>query len=160
MIPNRSAAHPQSSSTAPTDTHQSTSTGVPLAPDEIAEYEQLRRLVSREQSLALLDDFAKWLFPTAAIVGTLGASFGVSSGNDLTGTGRTLFAVAVALIGVSLAFAGLARLPLPKFVYLYSRQSLAAHIDLVVLVRGVLLTLAALLFAGGLVLAGLSPLWA
>jgi hypothetical protein len=107
-----------------------------LDPDQLADYEQLRRLVSRETSLTLLDDFAKWLFPTAAIVGTLGASFGVSDANSLTGTGKTLFAVAVASVAVSLALAALARLPLPKRVYLYSRQSMASDIDRVVVVRG------------------------
>ena len=149
----------ESLSTAETDTPQSTSTGVTLDPDELADYEQLRRLVSRELSLTLLDDFAKWLFPTAAVVGTLGASFGVSGANSLTGTGRTMFAWAVAAVAVSLALAALARLPLPKRVHLYSRESMASHIDGVVVVRGGLLTAAALLFAAGLALAGLSPLF-
>ena len=158
VIPSNDPAR-RSSSTAKTDTPQSTSTGVTLDPDEFADYEQLRKLVSREQSLELLDDFAKWLFPTAAVVGTLGASFGVSDANSLTGTGRTLFAFAVAAVGLSLAFAALARLPLPKRVYLYSRQSMASHVDRVVAVRGVLLIAAAVLFSGGLVLAGLTPLF-
>ena len=158
VTPRRSASQ-ESSSSARTDTPQSTNESVLLAPDEVEAYEQLRKLVSREQSLALLDDFAKWLFPTAATVGTLGASFGVSGANSLTGTGKTMFAFAVAAVGLSLGLSALARLPLPKRVYLYSRQSMASHIDRVVVVRGVLLTLAAVLFAGGLVLAGLSPLF-
>jgi hypothetical protein len=148
-----------SSSTARTDTPQNTEEGYVLAPDELAEYEQLRKLVSREQSLTLLDDFAKWLFPTAAAVGTLGASFGASDANSLSGAGRTLFSLAVAAVGVSLALAAFARLPLRKRVYLYSRESMASHVDRVVVVRGVLLTAAAVLFSGGLVLAGLSPLF-
>ena len=149
---------PASSSSAQTDTPQSTSDAQVLAPDQLEEYAQLRQLVSREKSLVLLDDFAKWLFPTAAVVGTLGASFGVSGANSLTGTGRTVFAIAVVLVAVSLAFAATARLPLPKRVYLYSRESMASHVDRVVLVRGALLAIAAALFAGGLVLAGLAPL--
>lgn len=112
-----------------------------------------------EQSLALLDDFAKWLFPTAAVVGTLGVSFGVSSANSLSGVGRWLFAIAVAAVGVSLALAALARLPLPKRVNLYSRQDLASHIERVVMLRGGLLIAAAGFFAIALVLAGLSPLF-
>ena len=58
-------------------------------------------LVSREQSLQLLDDFAKWLFPTAAVVGTLGASFAVSDANSLTGVGRNMFALALAALGLA-----------------------------------------------------------
>lgn len=129
-----------------------------LSPEEIADYEQLRRLVSPETSLALLDDFAKWLFVIAAIVGTLGVSFEVSGANRLVGTGETLFAVAVAAVGVSLALIALARLPLSRGVNRYSNVSLAKHVAHVTMVRGRLLTVAAVLFAVGLVLAGLSPL--
>lgn len=141
------------------DTPPSTSTGVMLDPDELADYERLRKLVSREQSLALLDDFAKWLFATAAVVGTIGASFGVSDANALIGKGRTLFAWAVAAVAASLALAAFARLPLPKRVHLYSRESMAAHVDRVVVIRGRLLIVAAVLFAGGLALAGVAPLF-
>jgi hypothetical protein len=95
-------------------------TGTPSEPksvvldaDEIADYEELRSLVSPEKSLALLDDFAKWLFAVAAVVGKLGASFGISNANDLKGAGRTTFAWAVAAVGGSLALAAFTRLPLP-----------------------------------------------
>lgn len=138
---------------APPDTEP-----VLLGDDEIADYEQLRSLVSPEKSLALLDNFAKWLFVVAAAVGTLGASFGVSSANDLGGTGRRMFAWAVAAVGLSLALAAFARLPLPIRVNRYSDKSLASAVGLVVIVRGALLFVAAALFASGLVLAGLSPL--
>jgi hypothetical protein len=130
-----------------------------LAPDELADYEQLRNLVSPEKSLALLDDFAKWLFAIAAVVGTLGTSFGVSNANDLTGAGRRLFAWAVACIGVSLALAALARLPVPRRVNRYSPPSLEAHTSFAVKLRGGLLLAAGVLFAGALILAGLSPLF-
>lgn len=149
--------HPESSSTAQTGTPQNTEAA--LDKDEVAEYEQLRKLVSREQSLAQLDDFAKWLFPTSAVVGTLGASFGVSGANSLTGTGRALFGWAVGCVAASLALSALARMPLRGCVYIFSRESLASHVDRVVSIRGVLLTVAGILFASGLLLAGLSPLF-
>ena len=129
-----------------------------LSAEELADYKQLRSLVSPEKSLALLDDFAKWLFAIAAVVGTLGTGFGVSSANDLTGSGKRMFAWAVAAVGVSLALAALARLPLGIRVNRYSDVSLANHVSRVVRARGILLTAAALLFATGLVLAGCSPL--
>jgi hypothetical protein len=135
------------------------SSGEVLSAEEIADYEQLRSLVSPEKSLALLDDFAKWLFASAAVVGTLGASFGVSHANTLTGTGKRMFAWAVALVGVSLALAALARLPLRIRVNRYSDVSLAARVAWLTKVRGGLLFFAALLFAAGLILAGLSPLF-
>jgi hypothetical protein len=134
-------------------------TGEVLSAEEIADYAQLRNLVSPEKSLALLDDFAKWLFATAAVVGTLGASFGVSSANTLTGEGKRMFAYAVACIGVSLGLAALARLPLRIRVNRYSDVSLAARVATLTKRRGRLLFLAALLFAAALILAGLSPLF-
>jgi hypothetical protein len=130
-----------------------------LSAEEIADYEQLRKLVSPEQSLAVLDDFAKWLFVIAATFGALGTSFGVSNANDLTGTGRKMFAWAVASVGVSLALAALARLPVRRRVNRYSDVSLQAHVAFAVSLRGGLLLCAGLLFAAALVVAGLSPLF-
>jgi hypothetical protein len=152
---------PQSPSSSParTDSPPDTEAAEVLDEDEIADYEQLRTLVSPAKSLELLDDFAKWLFVTAAIVGTLGASFGVARDDDLTGTGKRMFSWAVALVGISLALAAMARLPLPRRVNRYSDVSLREHVAFVLKVRGVLLFLAALLFASALVLAGLAPLF-
>ncbi len=150
----------RSSSPAETGTPPDTELlGESLSAEEIADYEQLRILVSPEKSLALLDDFAKWLFAAAALVGALGTSFGVSDANDLTGTGRWLFAYAVASVGVSLALAALARLPLPIRVNRYSDVSLASHVTRLTKWRGRLLFAGALFFALGLILAGLSPLF-
>ena len=129
-----------------------------LGADEIADYEQLRSLISPEKSLALLDDFAKWLFVAAAAVGTLGASFGASTANDLEGTGEQMFALAVALVGLSLAFAALARLPLPIRVNRYSDESMASNVRTVLKVRVVALYISAGLFASALIVAGFSPL--
>jgi hypothetical protein len=140
----------------PPDTESS---GEVLSAEEIADYEALRSLVAPEKTLALLDDFAKWLFATAAVVGTLGASFGVSSANALTGTGKTMFACAVALVGGTLALAALARLPVRRRVNRYSDVSLASSVEALAKFRGALLLLAALLFALALILAGLSPLF-
>ena len=138
----------------PTDTEPTA-----VSAEEMADYEQLRKLVSPEQSLAVLDDFAKWLFAATAIFGALGTSFGVSGANDLTGSGRTMFAWAVAIVGVSLALAALARLPVPRRVNRYSDVSLQDHVAFAMKLRGGLLLSAGLLFAAALVLAGLSPLF-
>jgi hypothetical protein len=130
-----------------------------MAPDEVADYEQLRDLISHGQSLSLLDDFAKWLFASAAIVGALGTSFGVSGANDLSGWGKTLFALAVAAVGVSLALSAFARLPLRITVNRYSPEEMASSIGRLTTIRGRLLAAAASLFALGLVLAALAPLF-
>lgn len=135
-----------------------TRSGTALSAEEIADYKQLRELVSPERSLAVIDDFAKWLFAAAAIVGTLGTGFGVSSANDLAGNGKRVLALAVALVGISLALAALVRLPLPITVNRYSDVDLASKVARLVKIRGVILGVAAVLFAIGLILAGLAPL--
>jgi len=48
--------------------------GRQLTPDEIQLLEKYRELVLPARRLAGYDDFAKWLFTTAAVVGTLGAA--------------------------------------------------------------------------------------
>ena len=130
-----------------------------MSAEEIADYEQLRKLISHEKSLELVDDFAKWLFAMAAVVGTLGTSFGVSGANDLTGLGRTMFAIGVASLGVSLAIAALARLPMSIRVNRNSPDSLASGVSKLVRTRAAMLFIAAILFALALVLAGLAPLF-
>lgn len=147
----------QSSQSVPMATTPPTS-GALLAPDEVADYEQLRSLISHEQSLALLDDFAKWLFASAAVVGALGTSLGVSGANQLDGTGKKVFALAVVLVAVSLALAAIARLPRRVQINRYSAEDMAANIGRLTTFRGRLLFWAAGCFVVGLILAGVAPL--
>jgi hypothetical protein len=139
------------------DTERET-TGEALSPEQEADFEELRSLFSPKQSLSLLDDFAKWLFAFAGTVGVVGTGFGISNGNDLRGDGRKLFAFAVASVGLSLSCAALARMPLPRRVNRYSDESMRDALRVVYVVRGSLLTLGAILFAAGLVLAAFAPL--
>lgn len=53
-------------------------------------------------------EFAKWLFTSAAVVGSLGAAFSNPAIGGLTGRGRYLFLFAVALVGISLGLATVA----------------------------------------------------
>jgi hypothetical protein len=76
-----------------------------------------------------------------------------------TGTDVERMWIGIPRRGKRLALPALAKLPLPKHVWLSSRQSLASHIDRVVMVRGVILIAAAVLFAAALVLARASPLF-
>jgi hypothetical protein len=127
-----------------------------LSPEEIEDYEELRSLFSPTVSLGLLDSFAKWLFTLAGTVGAVGAGFGVTGAIDLSGSGKSLYAAAVACVAFSLALAALSRLPLPgsKKVNRYSPVSMRRALNRVIWVRLIILALAALGFAAGLALAG------
>lgn len=125
-----------------------------LQPDELVDYDQLRRLLSPEVSLSLLDEFAKWLFTVAAIVGSLGTGFGLSGLSDLTQAGRRHYSWAVAAIALSLACATVARLPLPVQVNRYSIRSMKRAMNVVVWTRFILVLASGLSFAVALALAG------
>lgn len=140
------------------DTEPPTSVGRSLTAYESADLDELRDLISPKQSLALLDDFAKWLFAIAAVVGSLGTAFGVSSASDLTGTSKTRFAWAVACTAVSLTLAAFARLPLPVDVNRNSSDSLETAIASLTRARFWLLAGAAVAFGAALLLAAASVL--
>lgn len=147
----------QSTSPAPRDT----GTSIPeraLADEEFADYEELRGLFSPTVSLKLLDDFAKWLFALSGTAGVIGAGFGVSGANHLSASGQSWFAWAVASVSASLALASFSRLPLPWRVNRYAPASLSRALTRVLWTRFVLLAIATLLFATGLVLAGYAQL--
>ena len=126
----------------------------PLQAEELEDYAQLRTLISPRVSLNLLDNFAKWLFTLTGSVGALGAGLGVTGANRLSDDGERVFATAIVLVSLALALAAVARLPLPVSGSRYSRVALDKALRRILWVRFALLTLAALLFAAGLALAG------
>lgn len=126
----------------------------PLQAEELEDYAQLRRLISPEVSLGVLDNFAKWLFTLTGVVAALGAGLGVTGANRLSQEGEHLFAKAIVLVALSLALAAFARLPLPVFSSRYSRVGMERGLRRLLWARFFLLASAALLFAAGLALAG------
>src|SRR5262249_4435075 len=127
-------------------------------PYDRKQLEDLRSLFKPDQGLKHLDDFAKWLFATTAIVGTLGAAFSNKAFDELTGIGKVTFAFAVVALGVSLAAAALS--VAPKWVTFnpYSRDSMSSAIQQIYSRRRLFLYIAAPAFATALILAAVSPL--
>jgi hypothetical protein len=135
----------------------STSTPEPeVSEEELRDYEELRSLFSPTVGVQLLDEFAKWLFALAGTTGAIGAGFGVSGANNLSHSGHRWFAWAVASVACSLALAAISRLPLPMKVIRYSPRSMTRAIRRLFVIRFCLLAVAAVAFAGGLVLAGIA----
>lgn len=142
--------------TVATDAGDDLTTG-PISKEEVADYEELRRLYSPSETVRILDQFAIWLFASTAIVGGLGAGFGVTGLNHLHRTGKGLFVAAIVSLSVSLALAAFARTPFRVRVNRYRISDLRAAHERVAIVRFWLLFLAAVLFACALMLAGLAP---
>jgi hypothetical protein len=142
--------------TVATDSGEDPTTGA-TSQEELADYKELRSLYGPSATVRVLDQFAVWLFASTAIVGALGAGFGVTGLNHLHGTGKGLFVAAVVSLSVSLAFAAFARTPFRVRVNRYQLGDLRAAHEKVATVRFWLLSIAAVLFALALMLAGLAP---
>lgn len=128
-------------------------------PEQLERFDELRSLFSPRQSVAVLDDFSKWLFGAAAIAGSLGGAFGVTGLTHLQGAGKTLFALSILCLGVSLALATLARIPIWVRHNPYSPDSLERAFQDLGQLRGNVLRAGGLLFGAALVLAALAPLF-
>ncbi len=87
---------------------------VPISDDYVELLKKQRELALPSNRIASYDDFAKWLFTTATVVGTLGAAFSNAAFKNLQGSASVLFFAAVAATGVSLALAVIERTIEPK----------------------------------------------
>jgi hypothetical protein len=134
------------------------SIGRPLSPVEQQQQADLQALFKPADALKRVDDFAKWIFTSIAVVGTLGAGFSNSAFATLTSTGRIVLAIAILLVGVSLFAATLALEPRWVHANPSSRESMLAAVDVNLRKRRRPLRWAAGLFALALVLAASAPL--
>ena len=70
-----------------------------------------RNAYGQTESLLRLENFSKWLFATAATVGTLGTALGANGFGELEDTGQYLFSAAVIALALSLACGTFALVP-------------------------------------------------
>jgi hypothetical protein len=135
-----------------------TVTGRPLSPAEQQQLSDLQALFRPADAMKRLDDFAKWIFTSIAVVGTLGAAFSNSAFGSLAGWGKVLFGLAILLVGVSL-FASTLALE-PKWVHANpsSRTSMLNAVNENLRRRRVPIQCAAILFGLALVAAATAPL--
>jgi hypothetical protein len=76
-----------------------------LSPDEIELLKKYRDLTMPAARLAGLDDFAKWLFTSVTVIGSLAAAFSTSAIKTFDTCSAAAFFVAIFLTGVSLFLA-------------------------------------------------------
>jgi hypothetical protein len=132
--------------------------GVPVSAEEKSDLDALRTTFGGDASLKTLDAFAIWLFASAGTLGSLAAAGKVVGIADLGDRGRRYFSFSILLFGISLALAALARMPQPSRFNPYDALSMRMQLNRIVIIRSVVLGLAAVAFAAALALAGFAPL--
>lgn len=132
--------------------------GREVSPDEQQQLAALQGVFKPDEAMKRVNDFAKWIFATVAVVGTLGAGFSNAAFQTLSDAGRFVLAGAVLLVGLSLYAATRALEPQWMHTNLASRDSMLAAIEGNLRRRRRPLQAAAALFALALVLAALAPL--
>lgn len=134
-----------------------TQRGAPVSREEVERLRGLRALFDPASSLKVVDDFAKYLFTSAAIVGTIAGGLKVTDLTDLHGVGADLFSFAIVALAASLACAILALLPLGMRANPNKTESLQGALGRLLRFRLGWITAAGLLFALAIGLAGAAP---
>jgi hypothetical protein len=135
-----------------------TVTGRPLSPAEQQKLSDLQALFSPADALKRVDDFAKWIFTSIAVVGTLGAAFSNSAFGTLMGEGKVVFGIAILLVGASLFASTLALEPEWVHANPSSQSSMVSAVNENLRRRRVPIRCAAALFGLALVAAATAPL--
>jgi hypothetical protein len=133
-------------------------TPVSLSPDQVELLKKYRDLVMPAARLANYDDFAKWLFTIAAMIGTLGAAFSNAALKSLGGTGASVFFFGIVATGISLALAVIQRtidITEPNW---QSLPDMIAKTEALLRVKRKMAWAAGVFFALAILLAGLAPL--
>jgi hypothetical protein len=146
-----------SSSPAATDTPTNTVLGSYLEPEDVEDYSRLRDFFALPQTLAAVDDIAKWLVGLSAVFGSVTGSLGITQASPVLGPhDRSLLSWGIFTFALCLASSALARMPLPMKVNRRSRQSMNRAASTLLWIRGTLVTLAIAAFAASLVLIALA----
>jgi hypothetical protein len=132
--------------------------GQVVSQEEKAEFDSLRAVFDPKAGLDRLDSYGKWLFASAAIIGSLGAGLSNSAFLKLRGASVWLFALAILGLGFSLVAASRSIAPHWINARLNDLVSLRRAVDEQFKTRRRELAAAARFFALALVLAALSPL--
>jgi hypothetical protein len=132
--------------------------GRPLSSAEQQQLTDLQALFKPADALKRVDDFAKWIFASIAVVGTLGAGLSNSAFGALNNGGKVLFGIAILLVGASLFASTLALEPEWVHANPSSRYSMLAAVNENLRKRRRPIRVAAVLFGLALVAAASAPL--
>ena len=130
----------------------------PIPPDDVELLKKYRDIVMPAARLAGYDDFAKWLFTIAAVIGTLGAAFSNAALKGLGGAGVTVFFLAIVATAISLALAVIQRsVDIPKLNW-HDLDDMLKKTEAALRVKRARAWIAGTFFAAAIILAGLAPL--
>ena len=132
--------------------------GRPVSDEELKQLADLQAIFKPAEALNRVDEFAKWIFSSVAVVGTLGVGFSAFAFPKLVGAGQVFMALAILLTGISLFSSVLALRPQWIPANLSSRTALINAVNLNLHRRRLPLQVAAALFGLSLVLAAAAPL--
>jgi len=123
-----------------------------------AEFDSLRGMFDPKAAVERLDSYGKWLFGSAAVVGSLGAGLSNTSLSKLRGAGVWIFALAVVSFGICLVAASRSIAPHWIEAKLAEISSLRKAVNSQFKSRQKQLNVAAGFFALALALAAVAPL--
>src|SRR5918999_3399327 len=87
------------------------SRGTPISAGQAESLQSLQSVFKPEVGLKRLEDFAKFIFASVAIVGTLGAAFSNAAFAELGPRGKLLFGLALVAVAISLGSAAMSLSP-------------------------------------------------
>lgn len=132
--------------------------GKPASAAEQQQLADLQGFFKPVDALKRVDNFAKWIFASIAIVGTLGAGLSNAAFKTLSEEGTFVLGGAIFLVGLSLLAATLALEPQWVHANLSSRDSMLAAVDENLRRRRRPVQVAAILFGLALVVAASAPI--
>ena len=132
--------------------------GSVVSQEDKTEFDSLRTMFDAKAAVERLDSYGKWLFASAAVVGSLGAGLSNTALSKLRGPGVWVFALAVVSLGICLVAASRSIAPHWVKARIAELDSLRAAVNKQFKSRQGQLNVAAGFFALALVLAAVSPL--
>ena len=130
----------------------------PLPKDEVDLLKKYRDLTMPAARLAGLDDFAKWLFTSISVIGSLAAAFSTSAIKTFNTCSATCFFVAIFLTGVSLFLAVCLRAVEPQRANWQSLQDMLEKNASALRKKQILAAASGAAFALAVLAAGSAPL--
>ena len=133
--------------------------GRPLSPDEVELLKRYRDLTMPAARLAGLDDFAKWLFTSITVIGSLAAAFSTSAIKTFDTCSAASFFIAIFLTGVSLFLAVCLRSVEPHRANWQNLDDMLSKNDIALRTKQRLATASGAVFALAVLAAGSTPLF-
>jgi len=131
--------------------------GSPASPAMIQLLTEMQGLFKPADSIKRVDDFAKWVFASIAVVGTLGTGLTTITIGTLPGPGKFILAIAIFLVGLSLLSATFAIEPQWVDVNLSDYDSMMMAFENNLSKRRLPIRVAAICFASALIVAATVP---